>query len=147
MKVRIYIIGLFFASCNFVGGSGKIKGYQYEVSQQVLKDAVADVLISHPYIRVDTSLNNESYMYITVLRFRVDSNQYEYDVSYTLGDTANEAELAIVHAWENNSGGAEGRNSFKGKEELRARLIHVFDSVVANKIDSFLGMAHDDEFN
>jgi hypothetical protein len=149
MKIRliVYVLLVFcFSSCIGGGTTGKIKGYRYNLPSHYLEEAVDSIFMNTTDVKLDSDRLTGSRPSETIFINR-NGKVYKYVTRFSYWDTANEAELCIIYAYENGVGGDEGSKSFAGKKDVRNRLIQVFDTVVAQKIDSFLDMEHTDEFN
>ncbi len=155
MFKKFYIIFLFFSAqgCLSGGTHGKIESYQYAVSKYDLSNDVLKVIESGTNILRDTlkgydggvNYYNDGIRYLNVIITK-DSDICNYVIHFygdsTYWDTAKNSALSIVYANFNGVGGSEGRDDFKGKEEVRDKLIEVFQSEFIDRLDKQVGKEH-----
>ncbi|MHB8260178.1 MAG: hypothetical protein ACYDCN_16820 [Bacteroidia bacterium] len=133
----------------FSGGHGKIKAYQFPVSKYILATAVNNIMESDTaiHINITRSYYNDIHNYFTFTIKDV-GNENEYIVRYygdsTFWNTSSTSEIFICYIYdEKGNGGSEGRDNWaKTPDEIKKKMVALFESKFISKIDKTLNKAH-----
>lgn len=154
MKFIILLSTTIFTGCGFGAGThGSIKGYQYSVSKTLLADAVNNVIKNDTTIHLNTKLGyyNDNINYFTItIKNGIDEN--EYTIRY-LGDsstwtTASTSEIFICYIYdEMGNGGSSGNDNWeKTPDDIKKKMIDLFETKFVSRIDRTLRVDHIDSY-
>lgn len=169
--IFLAILTTCLTGCFLSGGThGSIKSYIFSCRKDTLQNAIMNVIKNNPNIQRDTSLDylgssrlldsidcnncpagdnyyNDIKHYVTI---KITSGREinEYTFRYygpdNAWETAASSQIFICYAYDKDgNGGSEGNNGInQGTENLKKKLIDVFETELIEKVDQELKITH-----
>lgn len=153
-KIIILLSTIILTGCGFGAGThGSIKGYQYSASKVLLEEAVNNVIKNDSTMHLDGMKGhyNDNVNYVT-FTIKSDKGENEYVIRY-LGDnttwaTSTTSEIFICYIYdEMGNGGSSGNDNWKKTpDDIKKKMIDLFETKFINKIDKALRVEHVDSY-
>ena len=153
-NIIILLSTIILTGCGFGAGThGSIKGYQYSVSKALLSDAVNNVIKNDTTIHLDPKRGyyNDNVNYFTIT-IKSAGDENEYTIRY-LGDsstwsTSSTSEIFICYIYdEKGNGGSAGNDNWeKTPDDIKKKMVDLFETKFVNKIDRALQVEHVDSY-